>query len=275
MRTILTNVYAETDYSVFKKLVHNRITTEKHILEVQESMADREILNPIIVNEKMEIIEGQHRYEALKRLGRPIKFVVDEGANIEDCRRLNEKNKNWDDIAYAKSFAEEGNENYKKLLDTAKETGLSISTVLDLVGCHANNRTALFRSGDLRFSEKEKKEILLIKKMADEIADALRFDKTTRLLLRVVKIITSFAGYDHKRMVDKCKQYRFDFIAASKMEDQLKCFSEIYNKNAKKNNRIYFEDYMRNKGSNVRDYGFANRSEEADASTLEAHLNED
>jgi hypothetical protein len=38
------------------------------------------------------------------------------------------------------------------------------------------------------------------------------------------------------------------------LENALKEFSEAYNYHAKSNNKLYFEDYMRNKGMRVKSY---------------------
>ena len=51
----------------------------------------------------------------------------------------------------------------------------------------------------------------------------------------------------------------------SKLEDQLKEFSRIFN-HKKKGKRIYFEDYMRNRGYNARNYD-SNVSMHEDKST--------
>lgn len=67
MSRIFAQVYEEKDYSKFKRLENNRDVTESRKEKLKASIASGEILNPIIVNEKMEIIDGQGRYEAKKR----------------------------------------------------------------------------------------------------------------------------------------------------------------------------------------------------------------
>lgn len=60
-------------------------------------------------------------------------------------------------------------------------------------------------------------------------------------------------------------------MAMAALEDQLKEFSRIYNYKTKASNRIYFEDYMRNKGYNIRSYNtepFNKELEGEDVSTL-------
>ena len=60
----------------------------------------------------MEIIEGQGRVEACKRLGLPIEYIIVVGATIEDCRVINQANTPWGEDDYIQSYIQSGNENY-------------------------------------------------------------------------------------------------------------------------------------------------------------------
>ena len=92
MGKIIGNIYEETDYTKFRKLPDNRDVLSNRLTKLEASLSERAILNPIIVNEKMQIIDGQGRYEALKRMGKPIQYVVAKGANSDDCKRMNRYN---------------------------------------------------------------------------------------------------------------------------------------------------------------------------------------
>jgi len=82
-------VYETNDYSQFKKLKGNRDVTEEHVQMLMKSFKQGDVKKPIVVNEKMEIIDGQARLEVKKRLGLPVQFVIAEGATIDDVRRMN------------------------------------------------------------------------------------------------------------------------------------------------------------------------------------------
>lgn len=87
-------IYSSEDYSVFRKLNGNRSVLEQRKNMIMASITERGwIRNPVVVNEKMEIIDGQGRFEALKELGLPIEYVVAKGASISDCIALNIKQK--------------------------------------------------------------------------------------------------------------------------------------------------------------------------------------
>ena len=111
------NVYVTKDYSIFRRLVGNRDIPESRISKIVESIQTIGwIHNPIIVNEKMEVIDGQGRLTALQRLKMPVEYIVAEGAGNKECIYMNMNMVNWKLPDFIKSYAEQGNENYQRLL---------------------------------------------------------------------------------------------------------------------------------------------------------------
>ena len=62
------------------------------------------------MNEKLQIIDGQHRFTALKELGFPIEFIIDEGIGVKECRAINEDRRNWSTMDYVISYSKSGEE---------------------------------------------------------------------------------------------------------------------------------------------------------------------
>ena len=262
-------IWEETDYNAFKKMPENRSVTEQRRNTILASVSEKEILNPIIVNEKMEIIDGQGRFEALRALGRPIKYAICPGADAEDCRRLNRANTNWKKQDYAESYSRAGNFNYTRLLAASKMTGLSITTVLIYSGCQSMlknnvNRTTAgynaFEEGKLIFTDGDVQEVQRVAGLVKEINDSLLNEgPQSKYFSRAVQIVITTPGYDHKRMIRNCEKLRSTFVLAGQLERQLKEFERIYNFRSK-NGNLDFSSYMANKGSNVRDYTKTDRS---------------
>lgn len=108
-------VYETKEYSKFTLLKGNRDI--KQIKKIKASIANvGYIPSPILCNENLEIIDGQNRFEALKSLDMPIHYYIVEGIGIEEARALNIGRTNWNTLDYVKSYAESGNESYKRLL---------------------------------------------------------------------------------------------------------------------------------------------------------------
>lgn len=116
-RSVAYNVYVTRDYSIFKRLVGNRDIPESRISKIVESIQTIGwVHNPIIVNEKMEVIDGQGRLTALQRLGMAVEYVIAEGAGNKECIYMNMNMVNWKLPDFIKSYAEQGNANYQRLL---------------------------------------------------------------------------------------------------------------------------------------------------------------
>ena len=108
------NVYVTKDYSIFKRLVGNRDIPESRISKIVESIQTIGwVHNPIIVNEKMEVIDGQGRLTALQRLKMPIEYVIAEGAGNKECIYMNMNMVNWKLPDFIKSYAEQGKAVYR------------------------------------------------------------------------------------------------------------------------------------------------------------------
>lgn len=115
-------VYSTNDYDKFKKLEGNRDVSELRVRKIMSSIEKvGYIKNPIVVNEKYEIIDGQGRVEALSRLGLPIDYVVHEGAGIRECVEMNINMTNWTMTDYIKSYADQGVLSYQYFLNLLKQ----------------------------------------------------------------------------------------------------------------------------------------------------------
>lgn len=262
---VIASIYETDDYSLFSELENNRDVTRSRAEKLIASFSEKEILNPLVVNEKMEIVDGQGRFEALKTLGRPIKFLISPGATIEDCRRMNQYNTKWVALDFVKSFVKSGNENYKRFLECREKTKLPFALILRLVNQTDKisvERCGKFKysynkisAGELHFTEDDKNTVLHIYNLANQIKNALQLScRTNEAFYVAVKVMVEFKGYDHARMLKKCQAYKHKFTQMANLENALKEFSSAYNQGVTQKNRLYFEDYMRNRGYNIKDY---------------------
>jgi len=254
MAKVIGQIFEESDYSRFHRLPDNRNVVERRVGKLVASISEKYILNPIIVNEKMEIIDGQGRYEALKRLGRPIHYLIAEGATSEDCRRTNKYNTKWSTLDFAESYERTGAESYVRLLEVCRKYGQPIKRVLRMVNkadrtvINADDGLTKFERGELIFTEKDalRAESVLVK--ANEILDALQFTyRPNDTFYVAVKICCETKGYDHARMLANCRRNRSSYAQMSGIDSQLKEFERIYNYKTHTRNRLYFSDKLRGK----------------------------
>ena len=102
-------VTLEHDLSVFKVLDGNRSVNPGRVDKIAQSIQKVGFIQcPIVVNEKMQVIDGQGRLEACKRLGLPIPYIKIKGVGIDECLAMNINQKNWSSEDYIKSMPTEG-----------------------------------------------------------------------------------------------------------------------------------------------------------------------
>lgn len=250
-------VYSTTDYDIFKALDYNRDVTERRVAKLTASFSEKRVRNPIVVNEKFEVIDGQGRLETCKNLHLPVEFVVAKGANIEDCRRMNLYNTNWKKEDYVNSYVEAGIESYINIKKVRTSTGLPYCTILRLSNKYRGELLAGYlESGKAIFSKQDATCVERIFEMALEIRKALDYTKKMNDVFIVsVKIVSETPKYNHYRMLEKCKITKENFGQYSNLEGMLKEFSRIYNQKIKnESNKIYFESWLKNRGKNIRTY---------------------
>jgi len=237
----IIEVYETEDYGMFKRLKGNRdVNNVKKIVKSIKQVGY--IINPIIVNEGMEIIDGQNRIEALQQLGLPVHYYVVKGATIDTARALNLGRANWKPIDYAKSYAEEGNASYQwllKVLDESKKIGVDIS-IAEAFGIMKNevgkckNASRVISEGEFKTNKSEYVRAI------NNIGCLQRFDSSyekiegeRRLIVTGICFCMNVEGADVTRLATIVKK-NYPFIApVAQAEPFLRELSLLYNKSLK------------------------------------------
>ena len=113
----IPKIQTTSDYSVFKKINSNRDINKAHLKKLIASISIKNLLFlfPVILNENMEVVDGQHRIEAAKSLGVKLYYIVDGSITKADIALMNSNRKSWGARDYISFYAEEGNEDFKRL----------------------------------------------------------------------------------------------------------------------------------------------------------------
>jgi uncharacterized protein YutD len=201
-------------------------------------MVQKFIINPIMVNENLEIIDGQHRFTASKELGLPIYYIVEQGGRLEDVQVLNTNTKNWTLSDYIDSYCNLGNENYLKIKEFISIfPDLSISSCVDILTDYLNSnygRKSL-RNGSLVIKNYEKS--LLFATQIIELKNYIDFYNHCNFI-RAMMTIVKIKGYNNNQMYEKIKLYRADFFRCSNISQYRNLLHKAYNKNVKDKNKL-------------------------------------
>jgi len=151
--TIVSNQVRKTsDYNQFVILEANRDATRGHVEALKaafEEVGNLTAVQPILVNEKFEIIDGQHRFIAARELDEPIYYTIAPALGIAEARSMNILHRSWSTYDFAESYASEGNPNYRKYLQLKEEYRLNHVTMITYAeGQEKTGLLAQFRKGD-------------------------------------------------------------------------------------------------------------------------------
>jgi hypothetical protein len=237
------SVYSTTDYSVFKKLRGNREIFDQRKRMLVESISTRGwIRNPIVVNENMEIIDGQGRFEALKELGLPVEYVVAKGTTINDCISLNIKQSNWKNSDYVKCYADMGNEDYILLLSIyglyPNLPDTCVNTLAGTALTDGSKGSQMLREGLFKVEDKEH-----IHERCAFVNECLSIIGQGNGRLRNWCAVFKFVYYCERIpcgvFLERLKRNRAFITPCVTAKQVLEVLEKIYNYGAKKN-KVYF-----------------------------------
>lgn len=113
VQTEVNKVYKTFDLSVFKMIEGNRVPNLNHVKRLSDSIRVYGMkCNPILVNENMEVIDGQHRLIAAKETGSFVYYIIVKGYKLEDVHTLNLNQKNWTKSDFMDGYANLGIQDY-------------------------------------------------------------------------------------------------------------------------------------------------------------------
>lgn len=237
-KTAIQAVHTSTDYGQFKNLFANRNVNKRHVQKLIKSFTENPELvptRPILVNEKMEVIDGQHRLEACRALGLPVYYTMSTGLGIDSAQLMNALQKGWSILDYARSFAAAGNQQYQQFLDLHDEYPISLSILMTYcIGREQSNISSMFRSGGFRIM----KDKQLLRERLDMLADmGTRFNEwTNHNFCRAAHTAMRVPGYDHDRMMRKLAIYQLKRQASR--VDYLRELENAYNYHEPETNRL-------------------------------------
>lgn len=234
-------IKVSTRYNDFSLLGSNRETVRGHIENLKtafEEVGNLTQVQPILVNDRMQIIDGQHRFIAAKELGLPIYYSQVSGLGIAEARSINLLHRSWKVEDYARSYSETGDRNYQNYLKLREDYGVSHSQFL-LASVGDDNKQGVFkrfRDGDYSFdAEATKARLDEVAKAFDAIGEiAVNRKAFTSALLKA----TENPQFNLDKMVRKLEAYQTRVRNLATISDNLRMLEEIYNYNVREANLI-------------------------------------
>lgn len=209
--TTKTNTFIEKtkNYDMFKMLPHNRPIVQSHVIRLAQSMTERPHLRParpVLVNEKLQVIDGQHRLKASELNGQEVFYMVVRGLTIEDARVLNALQRTWSILDYAYSYASSRVPAYVQFVKTYEAHKLPPSIVLEFMAGQPHKLHHIFRVGELQTVDQKQLDAML-----DQAEAAIvTFPKTASasFVAKAYRTATKVEGFDPVRLAKKLETAR-------------------------------------------------------------------
>lgn len=247
---ICGNIYSTMDYSAFKRLEGNRAVLNNRKSKVRKSIEQNGyIQSPLCVNDHMEIIDGQARFEVLKEKDMPIEYYIVPGAGIAECVAMNIYGTKWGLMDYINSYAEQGNENYirfKNLLTVFN--GCNLGAVHFATKGTDKSNTAIMAGSFVVTEEEEKRASELLPKYIRFLPVLKKIKGKRNNADKALLFILGCENVDAAKLLKKLTESEIPSIGTT--SEALATFSEIYNYCSRGVRVAWdndFENYMRNK----------------------------
>ena len=112
-------VFETSDFSIFNLNPCNRKINEKKVKDFM-SQDIKDVIYP--VSSTGEILDGQHRIEACKRLGKSVKFQIIDNADADYIHDINTVGSVWNNADFMYHYEKRGIKDYCRLLKFVEHT---------------------------------------------------------------------------------------------------------------------------------------------------------
>lgn len=247
-------VYETSNYNIFKFLLGNRKDYEKRSIVLKKSIERFQYLwNPVLINEKYEIIDGQARYIACKDLGIPIMYIMQPGIGIDECRALNNYTNSWKNSDYIDSFAEYKNTNYmylRNLLNAYTKKGVP-KKVIYYAATGKLSPNKVIKNGKIALDEEKYIQAVKALDYCLEFKEKFTYDKHDNYYLLVALCWMTNCGiaFDKDKMRKRLLNVKEGVnIYACNMESGIKILEDLYNKYMSEDQKTrFFAFYLEEK----------------------------
>lgn len=231
-----------TDYSIFKDISGNREIIPSHVERLSKAMERKNLLPyyPVLVNEKIEIIDGQHRLLAAAKLGYDVYYEIIPGLGVEDVMFINSLSRSWSISDYINSYVKLGYKDYIELAQFIEQYRIAPSVAAVMLGSSSAQsfqggsvveqiKTGKFRCLRLEFAQGVARFLSELQSYADK-GLVLRRD---RQFVSALVTLCSRKDFDRERLLAKLKLNRQKIEKRDSSRYYILHIEELYNFNVK------------------------------------------
>lgn len=223
---IENKIYTTSDYSMFKSLSGNRILNTPHVNDLKESMKERDLKIPIIINEKNQVVDGQHRLQARIELKLPVYYIIASGLNIHDTQKANANNKNWIGGDFLNFYVSQNYHHYKILKEFQDKFRFTNQISRILLQGNQNHDEKEYRSGGFTTNGTDHAY-----KYAERLYQLEPFYKGFKRRSFVLAMVHAFnnPAFNFDQFLGKIRYQSTKLVDCTGIDQYLKIIEDIYN----------------------------------------------
>ena len=230
----INEVYETYDYNQFKFIGNNRMVSQGHVNKIINSMKKKRLISPIMVNERGQIIDGQHRFLAQKELKVSIPYIVQKGYGEIETQLLNNNTKNWSMVDWERHYCKKNIEDYIIFKDFRKKYKFPSEQCQMLLQQEADNQAfkdGLFKVVDYNRAIKYSDRIY-------DIGKGISWGFKDRMFIRALIHIFDFGVYKHSEFIKKL-QIRGNILHIQRDKKSFcREIEDVYNYRTHEDNRV-------------------------------------
>lgn len=227
---VVAQVVQTKDYQQFNKAAGNRDVIQLHVERLKTSMEQEYLMSPIIVNEKMEIIDGQHRFEAARQLDLPIRFIKVRGYALSQMQQMNKLMVKWKPIDHIKAHADMGNPHFVQLMRFIEEYSKdnTLEVILAAHGLNGSGRRSILESGTYKHNKEKEAKVVRLLNTINKIKPYYKGARRA-LFIGALKKLMKHDIFDVDLFIEKLKKYSAMMVDCTNQESYIALIEHIYN----------------------------------------------
>ena len=235
-------IQTTNEYTKFSFIKGNRKVNTLKVRRLKRSMSKTNLcsINPIIVSDKLAILDGQHRYIACVDLKLPIYYIVVSDIDLTVVAMINSNQDQWKWYDYLNTYCELDYHHYKVFKGFMKRYDLNFTvTMIAMSGEFTHGLYDAFKDGRFTTSSLSLERANEWASRIYALKDVYTFYKDRGFILALATM-WKHEDYDHERFIEKVKSAGGKVIKAGSRLEYLRQLEKLYNWKARRGTRVRF-----------------------------------
>ena len=233
-----TKFIQTNQYNKFSFFNTNREINLSHVKKIMDSIQVHGLLEEITCNENYEIIDGQHRFIALKNLNLPILAKIKIGATADAIIPSNIVRRGWTIMDYINYYSQKGYEHYNLLEEVIaenKDVNLGTSSIIEIYYKEDTHyEVKKLRSGNYKIDVAQGNYIRNI--VLDVGSYVPIYGNNSKFVRPINRLIRKNPDISINRLKSQLKKHKVHIYPNE--QDTMRGLIDIYNRRLTEKNRI-------------------------------------